>query len=1252
MSLLKKLTYIYQPQHRVLLECVVDALDDAGYKPNDEGGEQGWVKSSMGVFVGSATDSYQNNLASNIDAFFCPGTIRGFASGRISHHFGFQGPSIVYDTACSSGLVALHSACQSLLLKECNAAIASGTNMLTSPEMFIGLSKGFFISNTGGCRTFDETADGYCRAEGVGVLVLKRLEDALRDNDKIDAIIVASGTNQSGPADSLTMPHAPTQSLLFGSNCDRANISPLAIRAVEAHGTGTQAGDYAEMEAIKSAFCRVRPEITPDSGNASALFVSSLKPNIGHSESASGIASVIKAVLMLRHKIVLPHIGVTTRLNPRLGDLAAQGIVIPTTPQPLQPVSGYDDIYISVNNFGAPGGNANVILQDAKDNVEPRMTETDCRTHHVIALSTKSHTPFSNIIGRLLKHLDDQGQDMDLASLSYSTTARRVAYPSRLAFSVSSIEELKLQLRKATPHTASSDKSPPRIGFILAGNGSQYSGMGKTLYESSPTFRAHIDHCNDIFKKDSEAGFLGIITGRDDPFIPEYDSFLAASVTIFSVGYAMGMMWLGWGVMPSVIVGHSLGEFAGLVLAGCLSVEDAIQLIIKRAKSIYVPEVVALDGGMLVLGVGESDARRILEESGCSNLNLSCYNGPAQTCISGPRAELLKLQAFAQARSQPPLAKILQSRIPWHSPSLEEPAKHFQSQCEGFAFSPAKIPMILNTTGSALRAGEVPSPSYLADQMAMPVRFDLCLGDAHAQEVTIWIELSSKTLLLPLLRPLVPSGVASLPTIGGGETGCWSSITKALARLYEAHVPVDWAQYHRPYQAKLVTLPTYPFARNEHWAKYRDRLHLSPAALPAGSHNGPTARNIISTSLGPLEILEPWRRYVLHTKGQRLHPGAYLWLALSCTKGNSSVVDFHVTNPAAPGSFLTVLVGTPNPADCVVSFVRHSNEDSLENGVFIASCKVESGSFTVAAGTEKIFQRSRTKLLNNPASSFFSKAMATKMLTASMETIGDQTLESLTVSDDGEEAVGQIRWDSQENVTEPDRSFLSSVAFCPSQLRALLQPACLAMFLSSGAISPNAAYAVARLDFAKGFDKIPQSSQKERLSVHVFLDMSVASSEPQVESSQSYVYSQNGSALARVMGFRKSATFPLTKSLSLELNDRSRNHAPVHIIHPFIPSPPDSAIDEMEGLPDVPQIVEKDDATLTESLITAVLAQELGIPAHGISAEDRLEDLGVDSIMSMLLRDQLSKLSSRRLKWFLWKRGLTVQDLCDHTLRA
>ncbi|KAJ7449419.1 thiolase-like protein, partial [Mycena galericulata] len=830
------------PQQRVLLETVVDALDNAGYRPADEGGEVGWNRDRIGMFAASAVTSYEqynSNMTTDIDAFYVPGVGRGFISGRASHFFKWQGPAITYDAACASGLVAVHAACQSLILRESDVSVASGTNIITSPEFFIGLNKGFFVSGTDGCQTFDQTADGYCRGESVAAVVLKRLEDALRDNDKIEGIILSSGVNHSGRAESLTTPHIPSLATLFAQNCTFAGISPLSVRAVEMHAPGTQAGDYAEIEAAKLAYTDGRPSVKDGQTNTE-LFVSSIKPNVGHSESTAGIASLIKAILMLKYRQATPHSGIKTALNPRLGDLPASGIVIPKILTSLAAAPGEKSIIISVNSFGAQGSNANVLVSEhLLESEQSHRQDVDCRSYHTVTLSGKPHTPFQLLVDRLLAHLD-QNPNIDLGSLSYTTTARRVDYTARVAFSVSTIDELKVQL-KAKPRPSEPPKHAPKIGFVLGGNGSQFRAMGKTLYDSSPSFRRSIDECREALKSavsvaetgglmdaDSDVDVLmGAISGAIDPLAHTFQSTLAASGGVVAIEYALGKLWAEWGIHPSVILGHSLGEYAGLVLAGALGLVDVMKLTVAKCSAMHEAKLQPETGasyGMLAIGCDVEDALLFSRDAHVEGLEIACINGPSQTVFAGPRAELEKLLTYVRAAPVPPPAKILAGSFAWHTSYVSTQAACVTTA--GSAITPSAVvtPKILNTDGSVILPGQYLRSSYLGEQMKSPVRWDRCVAHPLCEDVDIWVELSPKSILIPLLRSSLTSpGRTFLPTLNGA-VDAWSTVTKAIGRLYEAHVPIYWAKYHADYPVRLIRLPSYPFARNEYYIPYVNRL--------------------------------------------------------------------------------------------------------------------------------------------------------------------------------------------------------------------------------------------------------------------------------------------------------------------------------------------------------------------------------------------------------------------------------------------
>ncbi|KAG2174713.1 hypothetical protein INT43_005771, partial [Umbelopsis isabellina] len=402
------------PQQRVLLQVAYEALEAAGYTPDST---PSFDRNTFGCFLGASTNDYTDNLCRNIDAYYATGTLKAFLSGRISYYFGWSGPSITMDTACSSGLVSLHYACQSLLTGECNAAIAGGVNIITSPDLYLGLGRGSFLSPTGGCKSFDASADGYCRGEGCGLFVLKRLSDAIADRDPIIGTISASAVNQSGTTHSITFPHANTQAELYKKTCDIAGLHPHEVSVVEAHGTGTQAGDPIEMQSIRTWYAQKRSASNP-------LYVGSVKANIGHAETASGAAAAIKVLLMLQHKKIPPQVGFQ-RLNPKIPPIEPDNIVISKTCQDWKP----SKLVASVNNYGAAGSNASVLIEEAPQNYG--RIGTDPRSA-IVTLSAKSVDSLEKMRKNLLSFLE-ANPNAPLQDIGYTTTARRMHYPHRLA---------------------------------------------------------------------------------------------------------------------------------------------------------------------------------------------------------------------------------------------------------------------------------------------------------------------------------------------------------------------------------------------------------------------------------------------------------------------------------------------------------------------------------------------------------------------------------------------------------------------------------------------------------------------------------------------------------------------------------------------------------------------------------------------------------------------------------------------------
>ncbi|KAI0763986.1 hypothetical protein BD413DRAFT_680576 [Trametes elegans] len=504
---------------------------------------------SFGAFVGVATHDYVHNLKREIDVYYSTGTLQAFLSGRLSYAFGFCGPSIVIDTACSSSIVAIHQACRSLANGDCNAALAGGVNVITSPDMYIGLSRGHFLSETGQCRPWDASADGYCRSEGCGVFVLKRLDDAVNDNDRILAVIRGVEVNQSGNARSITHPHAPTQTALFEKLVSSSGIRPCDVNVVECHGTGTQAGDPAELEAIRKVFAVGRSDGDP-------LHITSVKANIGHAEAASGAASLVKLILMMRERTIPAHVS-CEELNPRIPDLSVDNVLIDTTPAPWD-CKGPRRLAV-LTNFGAAGSNGALVPEEFIPTPRPNAASRSI----VVGLSCKTAGAAEQLREACIHHFENTVHDEPaLQDLAYSTTARRQLYKYRVPASGYSKDEVLRNLRLAPVVQAQPNHS--KVVFVFSGQGSQHLGMGVDLYRQFATFARVVDECNAYLLAIRSAGVMNIFQGRATA---EFMTSRSHQEALFVLEYALARLWMSWGVRPCAVVG--LSE-SGFVIGGDL----------------------------------------------------------------------------------------------------------------------------------------------------------------------------------------------------------------------------------------------------------------------------------------------------------------------------------------------------------------------------------------------------------------------------------------------------------------------------------------------------------------------------------------------------------------------------------------------------------------------------------------------------------------------------------------------------------
>ena len=532
------------PQQRIILSTTQAALDDAGYVGD---ATHSFQRVSIGCYIGIATGDYTDNLKNEIDVFYSPGTLRAFHSGRVSYIFKLSGPCMTIDTACSSSLVSVYQACRALQSGDCTTAIAGGANVVTSPDMFLGLSRGHFLSQHGGSKPFDEAADGYGRAEGCGIFILKRLEDAIAENDRIHGVIKGVQANQSGNSHSITHPHSETQTQLFKRALEKSKIDPASISVVEAHGTGTQAGDTREISSLRSVFEEAHSTANP-------LFVSSIKGNIGHSEAASGAAGLAKLLLMLHNKKI-PKQANLNEINHQLGDLEDAGIVVPREPLPWKSQRSQPRRAM-LNNFGAAGSNVALLLEER---IEPRITESDIedRSAYVFNISAKTEQAFKISVQNYQKLLVDASAQLQLKDICYTATARRQIYNNRVSISCSSIPDLQGKLANAALEDNPIGKSDGPIVFVFSGQGSLYYGMGMELMRSSSFFRDSIMRCENTIKGLGFPSLLDFICKeKRSEQIDQGGEIIASQCACVALEYSLAKLLISWNIIPEVLLGH------------------------------------------------------------------------------------------------------------------------------------------------------------------------------------------------------------------------------------------------------------------------------------------------------------------------------------------------------------------------------------------------------------------------------------------------------------------------------------------------------------------------------------------------------------------------------------------------------------------------------------------------------------------------------------------------------------------------
>jgi naphtho-gamma-pyrone polyketide synthase len=613
------------PGQRLAITTAYEAMEMAGFVPDRTPFSQ---RDRIGIFYGMTSDDWREvNSGQNVDTYFIPGGNRAPTPGRINYHFKFSGPSFSIDTACSSSFAAIHTACNSLWRGDCDTAIAGRTNVMTNPDNFAGLDRGHFLSTTGNCNAFDDSANGYCRADAVGTVILKRLEDAEADKDPIYGVLLGAYTNHSAEADSMTRPHVGAQAFIFNKMLNQANVNPLDVSYIEMHGIGTQAGDAVEMKSVLEVFAK------SPRGAEHPLHLGSAKANVGHAESASGVTSLIKVLKMMEKSEIPPHCGIKTKINHGFPtDLKARNVNIALSPTAWRrPENGKRTVFL--NNFSAAGGNTALLMEDAPVRAAPG--SKDGRSSHIVAISAKSISSLDRNIQSMIQFIDNM-PDLPLPALSYTTTDRRMHHNHRIIVTGHDIAEVKWALQNLGP---SKDIRPiqatnvPNVAFAFTGQGCLYSGMAKTFFDSVSQFRSDIQRFDRIAQNLGFPTFLPLVDGIRN--VDELGS-VVSQVGAASVQMALSRLWTSWGVFPSTVTGHSLGKYAALNAVGVLSASDTIYLTGARAQLLEKYCTMGTHS-MLAVKASPVSLNKYLSGRSCE---IACINGPEESVLSGSVSEI------------------------------------------------------------------------------------------------------------------------------------------------------------------------------------------------------------------------------------------------------------------------------------------------------------------------------------------------------------------------------------------------------------------------------------------------------------------------------------------------------------------------------------------------------------------------------------------------------------------------------------
>ena len=800
-------TVTIDPQQRILLEVAWESLENAGIAPDSLYGSQ------TGVFIGISTFDYgllhfRDVAVEKIDAYMATGMTHNAASGRLSYILGLQGPSMSIDTACSSSLVAIHQACQSLRSRECDLALAGGVNVILTPELHINFSRSHILAKDGRCKAFDAAADGFSRGEGCGVLVLKRLSDAVAENDRIHGVIRGSAVNQDGRSSGLTVPNGPSQQAVIKKAIANAGIEPSQIQYIEAHGTGTNSGDPIEVQALAAVFEKEKSKEDP-------LLIGSVKTNIGHLETAAGVVGLIKLVLSIQHNKIPPHLHFVCP-NPHI-PWETIPVVVPADGCPW-PNTALSRI-AGVSSFGFSGTNAHVIIEEAPDNSTGEKRNE--RPMHLVTLSAQNDEALHQQAIRLTKHLCMEPA-AELGDVAFTTNCGRSHFPKRLALISDAIDQVRSRLeayaKGDTPSDMLISQTPctesPDIVFMFTGQGAQSVGMAAQFYETQPVFREALELCAEHLRQHLDHPLLSILYPADG----HSDLLNQTAYTqpaLFALEYALYQLWRSWGINASAVIGHSVGEYVAACVAGMFSLEEGLAMIAERGRLMQSQP----EGGMMASVFADEDRVRSMIANQNAAISIAAVNSPTNTVISGAQDSIET--AIEQFQNMGIRSSRLVVSHAFHSHLMDPMLDEFEAFADKINYQAPSIPLVSNLSGTFFEHSRDGNARYWRRHVRGAVRFADGIRTLHSHGYRLFLEVGPNPTLCGLgMQCLEEQPALWMPSLRRGRKD-WQQMLESLGNLYINGAQVNWEAFNRPFDYQKISLPTYPFQRERYWIDRR-----------------------------------------------------------------------------------------------------------------------------------------------------------------------------------------------------------------------------------------------------------------------------------------------------------------------------------------------------------------------------------------------------------------------------------------------